>query len=778
MSQLDLLTNNRTLQEGATQTQLSEGRSTRTDIPSHQPDNQVTGLLNNQGQSIATEIGTTSDTSSSQQSLAYRFPNRNSSQSQNTAGSGGFPTFQSQVSIGSIPQATSQPSINNKAAGSSPERNFSSNLPIPTTEKSVSAADSASLHTNSQAAQIVPRLNSHTPYSQATFALHEEGIVIPYTGTEQQSQQTSNSRYPNQALGELDGNTRNSSSALGDSNSVSQAKTDLSQSRATLGRSQDFIPASVQTPIVPAQQNNQRELPESPVTSSNMQNPPPFPPGMKTADKLRLRREREMAAFMLNSSSDVSANLDTPGSAPGQSEPEVPIDANSHAETVPGLSVIVPQPDLPMMLLEVSPEVVQAEQPSVVSTQISHEPQQSNSLPLVVAPAAISFDTPHDEPPTTLDPSHLTLSIEERDLSPSIPTDDALAESAGPEDFVPPLDSPKESDDESPQQYSNGLLPDIPSGVNEHLVTLPFIATASGRDQYNEIIHENETAIRDYNACFRQLPYQKPIPSLTATVDKLFSRLFDFCDFPPFLETVVELGPEAITKHAVGSNSKFCFVDEFLLRLNNMRSAKKILILARPGQLLDLLSTVVQTRGYHLIRSGQESVNPAAALSLVVAIHSTDEAPSSLPKDADAIIAFDHTYRQDLLPSFYEANTPLVLLLTNTNSIQHINMRVSERMDPLERKNLLILILARSMRHIWEPKQMTMPPQIAATFAHYLEDPDDDAFYWEPEELPEDIFRVHENTSSMQPSQHSIELFSHTPAPGSRKRSHVSFLAL
>ncbi|RYP23521.1 hypothetical protein DL765_001035 [Monosporascus sp. GIB2] len=789
--------------EAVARSQVSENRSATqstqatANITSHQPDHQATGLAYDQDiLTIATQAETTPSAGQSQQSLPWRFPSGNSSQNSIGDGNRDDLTFLTQVPYEcDVAAPASQAST--KSAGASSEPNL--NAEISTTQNPVSAIHVSSSHTNSQAAQIVSQLSAQPPnlldHSQESFALYDEQGVVPAATTGQPEEQL-NSQGSSQALSELNGNTRNPSSASSIQELASQAELrSIPQSQITAEKQVDRIRAHVSSAGQPLSPSLGRQSELSPTVppsvsrrglferqsqpSTGMENPEALQPRMSAKEKLRLLRERHFAALDFGAPGQSSDAPTGSGAAPlpaDQTETQPRTELNVPVGTASDFSVSAPPPDdLTILPFGGPAETLQDKQSPVQGmTQVSDGHQHADSLPLHMSSAHMAYDASHEEPPATLDPSNLTLSIEERDLSPSIPTDDALAESAGPEDFIPSVDFSKQSDDELPQQ-SSGHLPYIPSGVNEHLITLPFFASTSGREQYNDIIRENQDSITSYNSAFLVSPYQKPNQAVISAMDQMFSRLFNFCDFPPFLETAVELGPEAVTKHIVGTNPKFCFVDEFLLHLNRLGSTKKILILARSGQLLDLLSNLVQTRGYRLIRSGQETSSVMTdRSSLTVVVHSTSEDSSSLPSDADAVIAFDHTYRRDLLPPFDEANPPLILLLTNTNSIQHINMRVSENMEPLERKNYLMHALVKAMRYIEEPDYtLRKPPEIAEMFAQYLEMPDNDDFYWEPQELPEDIFEgLPEIRSQIQPSQPSLEPITAPQAPDSRKRSH------
>ncbi|RYP65397.1 hypothetical protein DL771_008342 [Monosporascus sp. 5C6A] len=802
LTQPDALSLGQIAREAVARSQVSRNHSATpftqatTNITSHQPDHQATGLTHDQDiLTIATQAETTPSADQSQQSLPWRFPSGNSSHNSIGDGNRDDLAFLTQVPFEcDVAAPSSQPST--KSAGGSSEPNL--NAKLSTTRNSVSAIHLSSFHTNSQAAQIVSQLSAHPPdlldRSQESFALYDEQGIVPNSATREPEEQL-NSQSSGQALSELNGNTRNPSSAPRIQELDSQAELrSIPQSQITSEKRVDRIRAHVSSAGQPSSPSLGQQDKLSPrVTpsvsrrrlsgrqsraSTEMEDPEALQPRMSAKEKLRLLRERHFAALDFGAPGQSSDAPTGSGTAPlpaDQTETQAPTELNAQVGTVLDFSVPIPRPGDLMILPFGGPETLQDKQsPVPETTQVSDGHQHADSLPLHMSSAHMAYDAPHEEPPATLDPSNLTLSIEDRDLSPSVPTDDALAESAGPEDFIPSVDFSKQSDDELPQQPS-GHLPYIPSGVNEHLITLPFFASTSGREQYNDIIRENQDLITSYNSAFLVSPYQKPNQAVISAMDQMFSRLFDFCDFPPFLETAVESGPEVVTKHVVGTNPKFCFVDEFLLHLDRLGSTKKILILARPGQLLDLLSNVVHTRGYRLIRPGQETRSVMTdRSSLTVVIHSTSEDSSSVLSDADAVIAFDHTYRRDLLPPFDEANPPLVLLLTNTNSIQHINMRVSENMEPLERKNYLMHALVKAMRYIEEPDYtLRKPPEIAEMFAQYLEMPDNDDFYWEPQELPEDIFEgLPDVTSQMQLSQPSLEPVTAPQAPGGRKRSH------
>ncbi|KAI2608684.1 uncharacterized protein GGS25DRAFT_287208 [Hypoxylon fragiforme] len=390
------------------------------------------------------------------------------------------------------------------------------------------------------------------------------------------------------------------------------------------------------------------------------------------------------------------------------------------------------------------------------------------------APVEVDFSV-QNEQPATLDPSNLTLSIEhDMDISPSIPTDEALPPNLQiPDDLAMPIDE-HEPEDAPPSTYPKSLLPQVPTGNNEYLITLPF--QSSSRPVYNDILRDNEELIREFNSSFLTLPHGIPHPTTVSKLDEMFSRLFDVCDLPPFMDTISSITPAEVTRYLINTNAKFAFLDELLARLTEAESDTKILIIARPGQVMDLLGHLIQTRGYRYIRSGLEIVGPSAAQhQLTVAISATTDSPSSIAEDADVVIAFDHTYRQELLSSSLRDRSPILLVLTIICSIQHLNMRISESLEPLERNNVLVLALVRAMRYVEDAERSTVPEleNAAELFSNLIHLPHTDDFYWEPQRVPEDVFEdMYASSTQGLASLPSLHAFGTEHLPGSRKRSH------
>ncbi|KAI1154329.1 hypothetical protein F4825DRAFT_448655 [Nemania diffusa] len=612
---------------------------------------------------------------------------------------------------------------------------------------------------NSQAAQIVQPLSSHpgeaTSQSESNFSVFEENKTVSGTAPGESGEQ-GDSQDSSQALSESNGNIRISAVSKGHELALPAA------------------PPQELQPVIVDISNTHRS-----VTPTDMDRTSAAEAPLSAKEKLRRFREGHFnESSSARSASPVTVTVATAAAIAAASPlplanspyaaPNSGPQAETHVDSGKSSAADIPAPLISPML-PLSSEITQT------PTGLSFESAQAHIGPIpsrqhmpIDPSSLVSQSAPQVEQPETLDPSALTLSIEsDVEASPSIATDDGFPS-------APPR-STNSDEDEMQIDYPRSLLPHVPTGPCEYLVTLPF--QTSSRPQYNDIIRENEGLMNEYNASFRVYPHEKPRKDLVEKLDIMFSRLFDICDFPPFLSSLASMSPEQIAKHVIGTNAKFSFVAELFDRLRGLNSDKKILILARPGKLMDLLDHVIQSEGCHYIRSGQEVVSAVDAKHpLSVALSSTSDDKSLIPTDVDVVIAFDHTFRQELVSSMDQKPPPILLALVNITSIQHINMRIMENLQPLERKNVLMLALAKAMRYVEEPDISESLFSIAEKFARRIQMPeeDEDEFYWEPQTVPTEIFDdLYAASSQIETTQPSVQGLGPDQYPSNRKRSHM-----
>ncbi|KAI0883215.1 uncharacterized protein GGS22DRAFT_168156 [Annulohypoxylon maeteangense] len=741
------------------------------EIPSHQVDYRFPGIRENlSGSALVNESSLGFATSNNSQGTASR----------------GHSSFLARVnlSLDSVP-STGQP--NNCASIHQRESPSDEHISVTSVSQDQIFAHSfstASQQSSFQAAQVVVPLSSQqgglVTRSHSYFTVYDDDVVIPDTLL-RNSQAQCDSQDSSQGLGELDDSIRNISSFKDHQSNPQPIPSYIELLQSNLNKPTNSVgeeESSVGQPNLAnsGHSSNLNRTPRHQAATTNMDS---AEPGTQLSARERLRLIREKSFASLQKPSTI---LTTTSEDPIQVEPKIdtlaePQSAIPDPQAIevpprPDISPLTPPPIISTFPSQ-PPEAAQNEltsnmqQPAVPDTsQALIEPEKQVELILEEAgPADVGFGA-NEEQPGTLDPSNLTLSIE---------NDVEINNLLSAEYHAYPAFGMEEEDELPPANYPKNLHPYVPTGHNEFLITLPFYSNC--RPVYNDVLRENEGLIREYNASFLVLPHLKPHPTIISKVDEMFSRLLDICDLPPFMETIPTMSPDEMTKHVVGTNAKFAFIDELLTCLADVKSDKKILILSRPGKAMDLLDQVVKTRGYRYIRSGDEIVGSSTARhSLTVAISSTLDKPSSILEDVEAVIAFDHTYRPELLPSPLRERSPILMVLTNACSIQHLNMRISESIEPLERKNVLVLALVKAMRYIEDvgSSQITQLHSAAELFSDYIQDQDNDDFYWEPLEVPENVFEDLHASSQLQASipQPDLQGLEIEQASGNRKRSH------
>jgi hypothetical protein len=671
---------------------------------------------------------------------------------------------------------------------------------------------------SSQAAQVVPHSLSQSAgfqsqlYSEQEFSVFNDGgneDVVPET-SQQPSVPAPDSQGSSQALSELDGNSRVSSSAPLSRGAALQCGAaervpDKSfgehgiepkglhlvptPSPTSLDVNVDSQPSDTAPPKsrTPERSGTPGQQPVTPV--DQMDNPSATETPMSGEDKYAQIVDQHFAVNDETWNPATAASNQQIQSLLGVSEQ--PMADSFSATLAPSLLV----PSAKGTLQHESLVVNHGQETAPDPAEKSHDaamPMQAPEEPLFENPTVTTQYGILPEQPATLDPSALTLSIEndivghEADImhhdhdivdhenddsgSPSVPTDEEQP-SPRRESSVEPATSVNGGE----EPFEGNILPYIKSGPDEYLLTLPLASNI--RPEYVDIIKESNADLVAYNSAFTVPPYRTPDSDLVAKLDRMFSRLFDICDLPPFLDTLPVMTPVQTTKHLRNTNSKFAFVGDFLETLRRAGSEKKILILARPGQILDLLNNLVHTEEYHHVQINEGKISESSDHEhpQVVVVASTTEDLGALPADYDAVIAFDHTFRHEQLPQKPAHLDPApVLVLVTTSSIQHINMRISDKIESLGRKNYLMLALYASIEEMLNPDSNFHQAQdLASIFANYVEMPND-GFFWSPQEIPEAIFQ-HIAASSQAGGTQSQMNSGHSGLrlPSSRKRSLV-----
>jgi hypothetical protein len=291
---------------------------------------------------------------------------------------------------------------------------------------------------------------------------------------------------------------------------------------------------------------------------------------------------------------------------------------------------------------------------------------------------------------------------------------------------------------------------------------------ASTRNLYVETIRSNKSAIEKYSQFFTNESAGTPDQGLVSEVDDIFRRLHDHCDLPQFADTLPALSPEAMMKHATGTNSKFSFVYEFLVELKDINT--RILVLSQPGVAAENLEAICQTAqiSYTVLDRYIADGSNSAGLSVVLGTTEMEPTDRTL-LGLDAVILFDSAARkvwQD------RPSSAPVLSLVVANSIEHIDLKLPHNIDDLERRSAIGFALAVSKSFISSPSRMPEPNEVASLFADFIKDPSQE-LDWEPLALPPRFFDFYVSSQAFESQRAGI-----TSLPNGRKRALVSCILL
>lgn len=389
-------------------------------------------------------------------------------------------------------------------------------------------------------------------------------------------------------------------------------------------------------------------------------------------------------------------------------------------------------------------------------------------IPTTVTPAELVTSTGADSLLAISHPTNGSSSIDRLAMAAPV----AGQASAGPGSY-------ELSTGDSTQTDGNTALVPITTADNE-VPPITLALSANIRQRYWEAIVDNQPHIQAFSDVFSKDTVQVPDSNSIANIDLLFERLLDLCDMPAFVDSLPPMEARAMWRHATGSNSKFLFVHELLEGLRSER--KQVLILSRPGRIIDYLVAGASSSAFRFRQLGEHDFdqNSGAVDPLTVFIGSTDDDPSTMmPTQPDVVIAFDQNARRSALFSRYlgSAETmPIALSLVATHTLEHLDLLIPRTLDPLERKNHLLGCTWRAKGLIKRPGHAQIEPhQVAEIFIDYIKEPTADC-PWSPLDFPDlEVFDFFKRSGAASPGaqESSMQLDEEEARPGERKRPLV-----
>ncbi|OHF02865.1 hypothetical protein CORC01_01966 [Colletotrichum orchidophilum] len=357
--------------------------------------------------------------------------------------------------------------------------------------------------------------------------------------------------------------------------------------------------------------------------------------------------------------------------------------------------------------------------------------------------------------PITISPSDISRSVEPEEASNTLPQHDEQPMDMLPEDQTTAGDQSTATSPDVEEPFPSG--PPTAVDQSEYLVTLSFPANI--RPLYRSTIKGYRHVIEQFTT-YMQSEDDEPDQKTVGAIERMLNELRDICDMPAPLDgtSIDALSAEDLKKHAMGTNSKFFFVGRFLERLQT--SHKRILIIARDINIIGYLEAIVGTgemayslKGLHELESQDEHS------LLVVIVHSEQPLVDDL-SDFDVVIGFDNGVMQTNLLNQWaklSGKKPMLLRLTTTCSIEHLELLLPADFKGLVRQNALCISVCQSRKTAYMDEgdtQGVMIDHYAASFANQAIFPDP-SFDWDPELVPSSVLDLY---SSSQPESQVEEL--------------------
>jgi hypothetical protein len=291
--------------------------------------------------------------------------------------------------------------------------------------------------------------------------------------------------------------------------------------------------------------------------------------------------------------------------------------------------------------------------------------------------------------------------------------------------------------DDADVDQETGVLPRSPAlGPMEYIVPLPMV------DRIRELY---EATVVNYQDEIRSFVNDDIVDAETVSkMDTMINTLKKLSDHQDIMfdasSTQINAPDEINAGFAITISTKCLFLREFLDAVRSLEV--HIAILSRPGQMMDILESLLRANEFNYSRLGEGTgFSTAGAGALRVTLLATgNEGPVYVVDRAAMVIAFDDTFRSSdrytsaLRAGLYDTESlaPLVSLVV-TNSAEHLDICIPQLPDPLERKMILVSSIAQTVRDHDVGKFLAEEPSpfyAAAAVATYLENGGGDSDAW------------------------------------------------
>lgn len=392
-------------------------------------------------------------------------------------------------------------------------------------------------------------------------------------------------------------------------------------------------------------------------------------------------------------------------------------------------------------------------------------------VPRTISPAAISMPVQIEGPALTLLPSFSEREAEAVSSSDPLPPTPEVSVAMGHPSGIPmdnePVSSPElELDGEEAQDF--------------YTVTIPMSSRL--REVYEKHLIDNREIITGFNAAYVNAAnagpgdeVEQPSSEAIQQCRQVLNTLQNLCDFPhDLLGTPMEHVPDIDqVKYAVDANPKFNFINELLEGIRR----GDILIVARPA-LLALLCRLVESLQLGCACSYLNKDTATPSDPVTVTLVPPDEEIEHISMFS-AVIGYDPSFDNSGASKALENasvssdQTPLILKLVTTHSIEHFRHLEPRKSNDTDDINALLYGIVQARHLIVEPRRGQPEPHEAAKIFYDYINKTEDVLQWDPVPLPDEcLHSMMSQTSAFQaPATQGLE---GSPAlPEGRKRKLV-----
>lgn len=278
------------------------------------------------------------------------------------------------------------------------------------------------------------------------------------------------------------------------------------------------------------------------------------------------------------------------------------------------------------------------------------------------------------------------------------------------------IESPDEED------FSGSQLSLRPFGSSDHIVLIPMVSTV--RDMYNAQVPKYRREIELLRKG-EQLDLEA-----TARIDLMIENLKLLGDHKDLFseEGFSQSGvpAETISKWALTCSPKCYFLERLFESMRD--SSSHVVVLSRPGMMMDILEAILQMHNFNYYRPDRQSRSDMSARgTLTVTLLPTGfKGGQFVVNPADAVVAFDSTffrgerYSKALRAHTYDPTkqSPLIMLVIE-DSAEHFELCLPESLDPIERKCYLVDFICQQRREVGLNTKIR-PEDAAVSVGNYL----------------------------------------------------------